>query len=122
MERRYANWWDSFYWTKFQYISMPVITEFTEIMGYVIDNGLRQAMCYFFVKSSVERVKEPQITWSIHARAPTYHGGSKLCQLYAAEKLAIIRAERSSLLNKQSEITGNCRHKVKFKLKNLKTA
>ena len=72
--------------------------------------------CATVLSRAVWRVKdrgeEPQITWNIHARAPAYQGGSKLWQLCTAKKLEIIRAESTSLPNKQSEITGKCRHKT----------
>ena len=63
---------------------------------------------------------EPLITWSIVYRAPPYRNGAKRCPLCLAEKLFILQANQKSFLNKRSELISKCRHRNKFKLKNLK--
>ena len=63
---------------------------------------------------------EPLITWSIVYRAPPYRNGAKRCPLCLAEKLFILQADQKSLLHKRSELISKCRHRNKFKLKNLK--
>ena len=61
--------------------------------------------------------KNPVIEWSIAARPTPYHQGARWCNLCLAEKLFILRADPTTMLNKRSELNGKCRHKNKFKLK-----
>ena len=55
------------------------------------------------------------ITWSIHTKAHPYKCGQKHCDLCLTEKLAILRADPESSLNKRSEIATTCRHKPKYR-------
>ena len=64
--------------------------------------------------------KNPFIEWSITARTTPYHPGAKWCNLCLAEKLFILRADPTTMLNKRSEHNGKCRHKNKFKLKTFR--
>ena len=41
------------------------------------------------------------------------------CATFLAEKLFLLRADPTTMLNKRLELNGKCRHKNKFKLKNL---
>ena len=63
---------------------------------------------------------EPAITWSIVCKAAAYKCGTKRCNLCIAEKLCILQADQQTLLNKRSEFVSKCRHRCKFKLKNVK--
>ena len=63
---------------------------------------------------------EPSIKWSIANRATAYQPGSWSCNLCLTEKLAILLADKRTALNKRSELTGKCRHKNKYKLKNFR--
>ena len=63
---------------------------------------------------------EPLIKWSIADRATAYQPGSRSCNLCLTEKLAILLADKRTALNKRSELTGKCRHKNKYKLKNVR--
>ena len=63
---------------------------------------------------------EPIIKWSITDRATAYQPGSRSCNLCLTEKLAILLADKRTALNKRSELTGKCRHKNKYKLKNVR--
>ena len=63
---------------------------------------------------------EPVIEWSIADRATAYQSGSRSCNLCLTEKLAILLADKRTALNKRSELTGKCRHKNKYKLKNVR--
>ena len=63
--------------------------------------------------------KNPVNEWSIAARTTPYYPGAKWRSLFLAEKLFIFRADPTTMLNKRSELNGKCRHKNKFKLKNL---
>ena len=62
---------------------------------------------------------KPSINWSIVTKTKPYTPGSKQCHLCLAEKLTILQSDPSSTLNKRSELYGKCRHKNKFKLKNV---
>ena len=44
----------------------------------------------------------------------------KLCNLCLSEKLCIIKAHSSNLLNKRDEMISKCRHENKFYIKNYK--
>ena len=63
---------------------------------------------------------DPVITWSIMEHARPYCNGGARCNLCLAEKLAILSADQTTMLNKRSDLTAKCRHTNKFKLKNLK--
>ena len=63
--------------------------------------------------------KNPFIEWSIAARTTPYCPGARWCNLCLAEKLFLLRADPTTMLNKRSELNEKCRHKSKFKLKNL---
>ena len=63
--------------------------------------------------------RNPVIEWSIAARTTPYYPGARWCNLWLVEKLFILRADPTTMLNKRSELNGKCRHKNKFKLKNL---
>ena len=56
--------------------------------------------------------------WSIAAHTTPYYPGARWCNLCLAEKLFILRADPTTMLNKRSELNGKCLHKNKFKLKN----
>ena len=62
---------------------------------------------------------EPAIEWSIADRATAYQPGSRSCNLCLPEKLAILLADKRTALNNRSELTGKCRHKNKYKVKNV---
>ena len=59
------------------------------------------------------------VDWDILRRAPAYSSLSKRCDLCLTEKLMILSADKSSLLNKRSEIVSKCRHQNKFYLSNF---
>ena len=61
----------------------------------------------------------PVIEWSIAASTTPYYPGARWCNLCLAEKLFILRVDPTTMLNKRSKLNGKCRHKNKFKLKNL---
>ena len=63
---------------------------------------------------------DPQLQWEVTAQSYPYEPGAKECNLCNDEKLAILMADPSTSLNKRSELISKCRHKNKFKLKNLK--
>ena len=57
--------------------------------------------------------------WSIVDRATAYRLGTRYRNLCLTEKFTILLANQNTALNKRSELTGRCRHKNKFKLKNI---
>ena len=59
-----------------------------------------------------------EIKWTIIRRAPPYSINSKRCDLCLTEKMLLATANRSSLLNKRSELVSKCRHQNKFYLSN----
>ena len=60
------------------------------------------------------------IKWSIIKRANPYHGHPSCCNLCLSEKLCILSADKSTLLNKRSELITKCRHENKFYAANQK--
>ena len=58
-------------------------------------------------------------SWSILSHSNAYSNISKKCNLCLSEKLKIITADKSSLLNKRSELVSKCRHENKFCLSNF---
>ena len=63
--------------------------------------------------------REYTIDWSVITRAPSYSNVSKRCDLCLAEKLCIIYADKSNLLNKRSELISKCRHQNRYVLINF---
>ena len=61
-----------------------------------------------------------QLKWCIAYKARPYVCGSKKCDLCLSEKLAIIKADPSSLLNTRDELVSKCRHRNKFALRCFK--
>ena len=49
----------------------------------------------------------------------SYNSGNRECQLYLEEKYQILILNCANPLNKRSEIINKCRHRAKFKLKNI---
>ena len=60
-----------------------------------------------------------RVRWDILRKAPAYSNLSRRCDLCLTEKLMIISADKSTLLNKRSEIISKCRHQNKFYLSNF---
>ena len=59
------------------------------------------------------------IYWSTAARSNPYRAGSRKCNLCLAEKTIILREKSPNLLNTRDELISGCRHRAKFKMKNL---
>ena len=55
-----------------------------------------------------------RVDWDILKRAPAYSCLSKRCGLCLTEKLMILSADKTTLLNKRSELVSKCRHQNKF--------
>ena len=54
------------------------------------------------------------IKWSIVTRAISHRGNPSRCYLCLMEKLCILFSDKSTLLNKRSELITKCRHENKF--------
>ena len=61
-----------------------------------------------------------RISWKIKNKATPYTNGTKRCDFCLSEKLCILKADKSGLLNKRSELISKCRHQNKFYIKNYK--
>ena len=66
-----------------------------------------------------ENQKNPKISWKIKNKFKPYTPDYKRCQLCINEKLEILNEDDENLLNKKSEIISQCRHRNKYKLKQL---
>ena len=60
-----------------------------------------------------------QVTWKILQRAPSYTHKVKRCHLCLTEKLLIAMADKSTLLNKRSELASTSGHRNKYCLLNF---
>ena len=61
-----------------------------------------------------------RISWRVKNKATPYINGTKRCDLCLFEKLCILKANKSSLLNKKSELILKCRHENKVYIKDYK--
>ena len=61
-----------------------------------------------------------EMKWSIKARAHAFSSGSKKCDLCISEKLAILKADPKTLINRRDEILEKCRHNGVFSLCSIK--
>ena len=50
----------------------------------------------------------PSIKWSIAAKANPYQPGTKSCNLFLAENLAILQSNPATKLNKRSQLSSKC--------------
>ena len=60
-----------------------------------------------------------RVSWNIVRKASAYSNLTKKCDLCLTEKLMIISANKSTLLNMRSELISKCRHQNKFYLSNF---
>ena len=60
------------------------------------------------------------LKWSIKDRGHVFSSGGRSCDLCLSEKLVIMMAEKSSMLNKRDELLESCRHRRKHLLVSLK--
>ena len=69
-----------------------------------------------YVWSMRDKGKEPTVRWRILDKGKAYQPGSNGCALCLTEKYRILMADRTTSLNKRSELVAKCRHSAKFKL------
>ena len=62
------------------------------------------------------------ISWEVMTRAPAHSSETKRCDLCLTEKLFIATAEKTSLLNKRTELLAKCRHRNKHHLSDFASA
>ena len=74
-----------------------------------------------FVWNLRNKGQDFDISWSIIDKALSYSNMNKRCNLCISEKLHIINADKSTLLNKRSELVSKCRHQNKYYLSNFNT-
>ena len=53
-----------------------------------------------------------KVKWNVAAYALTYRCGSRRCDLRLTETYVIARANHENLLNKRTELTSKCRHRI----------
>ena len=71
------------------------------------------------VWSLKEKKESYSIKWSVHKKAAAYQNTTKRCNLCLAEKIAIIKADKKTSLNKRTELVSKCRHENAFYLHNF---
>ena len=64
--------------------------------------------------------KDVKINWEIQRKSRPYMCGARKCDLCTSEKYEILKSNPSKILNRRTEIANKCRHRTKFKLRNLK--
>ena len=60
-----------------------------------------------------------EIEWEVQEKATEYQNTTGWCNLCVAEKLAIIRADKKTLLNKRLELVSKCCHEKRYYLCNF---
>ena len=66
----------------------------------------------YFWKKKLEN-KNPSVSFKIAKVIPSYTPESGRCALCTAEKLAILKSDKKTTINKRIEIMSSCRHKRK---------
>ena len=66
-----------------------------------------------------DRGLSPKIAWQITKQAATYSNRARSCNLCLEEKLAILKVNLRTNINKRFEMFNKCRHRSKFKLSNV---
>ena len=61
-----------------------------------------------------------EVKWSLIGKSRPYKCGTRKCDLCLLEKYEILMSKSKQILNKRTEIASSCRHRAKFKLKNIK--
>ena len=59
--------------------------------------------------------KDIKVDWNIERQAHKYKCGTRRCDLCLTEKLVIALADKSTMLNKRSEIVSACPHRTKYR-------
>ena len=62
------------------------------------------------------------IKWTVLRKAASYRNTMRRCNLFIAEKLEIMKADRDRSLNRRSELVSECRHENQFYLCNFPPA
>ena len=75
-----------------------------------------------YVWNLKEKRQNFTINWSILKRAASYSSGGKRCNLCLQEKLCILKADKSNLLNRRRELFSKCVHQKRFLAGNFERA
>ena len=59
--------------------------------------------------------KDIKVDWRIERQAHKYQCGTRRCDLCLTEKVVIALADKSTMLNKRSEIISACSHRTKYR-------
>ena len=59
--------------------------------------------------------KDIKVDWRIERQAHKYRCGTRICDLCLTEKLVIALADKSTMVNKRSEIISACPHRTKYR-------
>ena len=84
-----------------------------------IEKKHQTSLSTYFWKKKDEGM-EPEISYKILTAAPAYSSSAGRCNLCLQEKVFILLADKTSSLNKKSEISNKCRHKWKWSLEGWK--
>ena len=72
------------------------------------------------LSSYIWKLKEKKIphfvNWSIKAKGHSFSSGGRACDLCLTEKLIILTADQSTMLNRRDELLETCRHRRKHLL------
>ena len=60
------------------------------------------------------------VKWELLSKSRPYRCGTRKCDLCLTEKYEILTSKSKNILNKRTEIANSCKHRAKFKLKNIK--
>ena len=67
-----------------------------------------------YIWSLKRKQRQFRINWTVLKHVTAYRSGSGRCNLCNEEKLQIMLANKTSLLNRRSEVFAKCRHRDKF--------
>ena len=101
-----------------KYIGLTEGTFKKRFYGYQLSFKDRKYLKSSELSNHIWKVKDQgrnyRISWKIKNKATPYINGTKKFDLCLSEKLCILKADKSNLLNKRSEHISKCRHENKF--------
>ena len=65
---------------------------------------------------NMESITKCAFSWSVKKRVQAYSNKTKRCHLCLEKRVAIINADKSTTLNRRTELVSKCRHENKFYL------
>ena len=73
-----------------------------------------------YIHALKDNNRQFEIKWDIEDKATPYTCGSRYCNLCLTEKYRILCSDPTTTLNARNEIAGRCRHRFKYKLRNVR--